>query len=84
MKIKISGYKNLKNLDFEIEDKKINMIFGMSGCGKSSIANALKHVDLERNKTVNFYKRYNKNVHKWSFKNVRNWYWIGIIYLMDF
>ena len=41
MQITISNYNNIRNLDYEIEDSKINFLFGISGCGKSSIAKAL-------------------------------------------
>lgn len=41
MKINIKNYKNIENLTLEIEDNKINHIFGISGSGKSSIAQAL-------------------------------------------
>lgn len=41
MKINLSNYKNIESLEFEIEDNKINHIFGISGSGKSSIAQAL-------------------------------------------
>lgn len=51
MKIKISGYKNIENLEMYIDDYKINMLFGMSGSGKSSIAEALQKKDLEENCT---------------------------------
>ena len=41
MKINISNYKNIEELKLEIEDNKVNHIFGISGSGKSSIAKAL-------------------------------------------
>lgn len=41
MKINIKNYKNIENLTLDIEDNKINHIFGISGSGKSSIAQAL-------------------------------------------
>ncbi|MBR0420380.1 MAG: AAA family ATPase [Erysipelotrichaceae bacterium] len=52
MKIEISGYKNIENLEMYIDDYKINMLFGMSGSGKSSIAEALQKKDLEENCTL--------------------------------
>ncbi|MBQ6216213.1 MAG: hypothetical protein IJK53_02410 [Erysipelotrichaceae bacterium] len=52
MKIKISGYKNIESLEMYIDDYKINMLFGMSGSGKSSIAEALQKKDLEENCTL--------------------------------
>ena len=51
MKIEIKGFKNLEDVNFEITDKKINMIFGMSGSGKSSISSALLKDNLDDNKT---------------------------------
>lgn len=42
MNIKINNYKNLKNLNLDIQENKINYIFGISGSGKSSIGDALK------------------------------------------
>ena len=35
MQITISNYNNIRNLDYEIEDSKINFLFGISGCGKT-------------------------------------------------
>lgn len=48
-KITISNYNNIRNLDYEIEDSKINFLFGISGCGKSSIAKALTKKSSEDN-----------------------------------
>ncbi|MEG1565951.1 MAG: hypothetical protein RRY22_05630 [Bacilli bacterium] len=53
MKIVIENYKNIKKSEFEIEDKKINYIFGISGSGKSSIANGLStEIDEEFDKMI--------------------------------
>ena len=52
MKVHISGYKNLENLELNLTENKINMIFGMSGSGKSSIAGALNNDNCDRNKTI--------------------------------
>lgn len=41
MKIQIENYRNIKTLDLEIQDNKINFIAGISGSGKSSLAMAL-------------------------------------------
>lgn len=41
MRVEIENYKNINKLQFEIEENKVNHIFGISGSGKSSIANAL-------------------------------------------
>lgn len=49
MQITISNYNNIRNFDYEIEDSKINFLFGISGCGKSSIAKALTKKSSEDN-----------------------------------
>lgn len=41
MNILIENFKNLKKLNYTIDDNKINFLFGMSGSGKSSILDAL-------------------------------------------
>ena len=41
MKIEIKNYKNIKDLELNIDDHKINYIFGISGSGKSSIGQAI-------------------------------------------
>lgn len=41
MIIDIKNYNNIKSLEYEISDKKINYLVGISGSGKSSIANSL-------------------------------------------
>ncbi len=41
MKISIQNYNVINNLDYELAEHKINFLFGISGCGKSSIAYAL-------------------------------------------
>ena len=35
MKLKVKNYKNICNLDLNIDENKINYIFGISGSGKS-------------------------------------------------
>lgn len=52
MDIKITGFKNIENLEMSLDDLKINLLFGMSGSGKSSIAEALLREDLEENVTI--------------------------------
>ena len=52
MNIEIKGYKNLENITLNVIDNKINMIFGMSGSGKSSISSALNQENLDTNKTI--------------------------------
>lgn len=41
MLVKINNYKNIKNLEIEFIDNKINFVYGISGSGKSSIIEAL-------------------------------------------
>ena len=41
MKLVIKGVKNILNLEYEIEERKVNYIFGISGTGKSSIIDAI-------------------------------------------
>ena len=53
MNLKIDNYKNLKGLDINIDNNKINFIFGISGSGKSSIGDALTKKDLIENVTIN-------------------------------
>lgn len=47
MKISITNYNNIKDLTYEIEDNKINYLVGISGSGKSSIANSLIDSNVE-------------------------------------
>jgi wobble nucleotide-excising tRNase len=55
MKAEVRGYRNITGLEYEIDNKKINMLFGVSGSGKSSIAMALCSDDLEFNKKVDYF-----------------------------
>ena len=43
MKIEIEKYKNIDRLELNVEDNKVNHIFGISGSGKSSIAKSLSN-----------------------------------------
>ncbi len=52
MKIYIDGYKNLHKFEVDIDDNRLNLLFGMSGTGKSSVGEALKREDLDKNKTI--------------------------------
>lgn len=54
MKIKIKGYKNIIDLDYVITDKKTNVLYGLSGSGKSSISEALMNDENPLNKTINY------------------------------
>ena len=45
MEISIENYNNIKKIDYTIMENKINFLFGISGCGKSSIAYALTSDD---------------------------------------
>lgn len=47
MDIFIENYKGIEKLEYKIKDNKINFLFGISGSGKSSIANALIDDDME-------------------------------------
>lgn len=49
MDLSIKNYKNIKNLSVNVDDKKINFIYGVSGSGKSSLATALKGEINEKN-----------------------------------
>ena len=49
MKLKVKNYKNINNLDLDIDKEKINFIFGISGSGKSSIVSAIVGDKSERN-----------------------------------
>lgn len=52
--INIKYLNNIKEINFPLEENKINFIFGLSGSGKSSIAKALtKKYDSQKNKNVN-------------------------------
>ena len=41
MKIHIENFRNIESLDCEIEDNKVNFIYGISGTGKSSLVKAV-------------------------------------------
>lgn len=55
MKLEIRGYKNIEELIYEINEEKLNFIFGISGSGKSSIPCALNDDDLIMNKKFGFF-----------------------------
>ena len=59
MKIQIENFNGISKLDYEIVDNKVNFLFGLSGCGKSSIAKALTRTDDIEN-----YQRVGNNISK--------------------
>lgn len=52
MNIKIENYNGIKSLNYDLEEGKINFLFGISGSGKSSIASALIDNELDSHVTV--------------------------------
>ena len=46
MKIHLQNFNNLKDLTYEIQNKKVNFLFGISGSGKSSISKSIVAKDL--------------------------------------
>ena len=50
MDICISNYKNILELNYHLEDNKINYLFGISGSGKSSIPSAIVDENLDENR----------------------------------
>jgi len=52
MKINIKNYKNISDLEFFIEEKKINSLFGISGSGKTSIAEGLLSYNFDENFSI--------------------------------
>ena len=65
-KVKFSQLKGLKNLEINFSDKNVTAIFGINGCGKSTILHALAclyrpHSDIgEKNYFTRFFKRENR------------------------
>ena len=55
MNIVIEGYRNIEKLNYNIDRGKINMLFGVSGSGKSSISMAICNEELEFNKKVDYF-----------------------------
>src|SRR5574344_2467279 len=52
MIIDIEDYKNIKKISLNIEDKKINLLLGVSGSGKTSIAESLISEKNPKNVTI--------------------------------
>lgn len=52
MKISIANYKNIQELEFQIQEYKVNSLFGISGSGKTSIAEGLLSYKLDDNFSV--------------------------------
>ncbi len=46
MKIHLNNFNNIKNITYEIQNKKVNFLFGISGSGKSSISKSITTKDL--------------------------------------
>ena len=46
MIIHLTNFNNLKHIDYDIKNKKVNFLFGISGSGKSSIAKAFNAQEL--------------------------------------
>ena len=46
MKIHLNNFNNIKNITYEIQNKKVNFLFGISGSGKSSISKSIAAKDL--------------------------------------
>lgn len=46
MKIHLQNFNNLKNVSYEIQNRKVNFLFGISGSGKSSISKSIATKDL--------------------------------------
>lgn len=52
MNICIKNYKNISDFKFDIQDGKVNSLFGISGSGKTSIAEGLLQFNIEENFTI--------------------------------
>ena len=52
MLITIENYKNISKLEMTIKNGAINSLFGISGCGKTSIAEALQGKDSDQNTKI--------------------------------
>ena len=52
MLIHIENFRNIDNLDYEIEDGKVNYLFGVCGSGKSSIVSAVSKQPSPADTTV--------------------------------
>lgn len=62
MHIKIKNYKNLKEINYHIEENKLNFLFGLCGSGKSSIIDALIAETTENDRTFSSLKDDNQIV----------------------
>ena len=52
MIIDIQNFNSIKSLHYELEDHKVNFLFGISGSGKSSIATALTDSEIDQYQMV--------------------------------
>lgn len=64
--VRFSQLEGLKNLEISFKDKNVTAIFGINGCGKSTILHALAclyrpHSEIgEKNYFTRFFKRENR------------------------
>jgi len=49
MDIQINNFKNITDLTLQIDDNKVNFLFGISGSGKSSVCDAIMKKDIDSN-----------------------------------
>ena len=84
MKITINGFRNIEQLEYEIVDGKHNFLFGLSGSGKSSIAESIKSEEhnsldktfgktIEQSISINGKDRIEFNVESFN-GNTKNYY----------
>ena len=52
MFIHIENYRNIDRLDYELDDGKVNYLFGVCGVGKSSIISAISREPSPADVTV--------------------------------
>ncbi|MCI8366262.1 MAG: AAA family ATPase [Eggerthellaceae bacterium] len=52
MKIQVTDFRNIKQLDIEIAEEKANFIYGISGTGKSSLIKAISAIPGEKDTPV--------------------------------
>lgn len=52
MNISITNFKNISNLNLDLNDNKVNLVLGVSGSGKTSIVEGLLERDFSFNKKI--------------------------------